>query len=338
MIELDGAHLTGGGQIVRTALALSACTNKPFRVINIRAGRPTPGLKPQHLEAVKTLQRLCNADVEGARIGSQTITFAPRGFTPEPLDIHIGTAGSVTLLLQALALPAMHHKKTTYTIHGGTDVRWAPPIDYLRDVIAPTLQHFGECRIELKRRGYYPKGGGVIEATLGIHKDVKPLTLIERGNLVGVTCHNNASQQLLDKRVLEDVERGLRLHLADLGAPLTIRNEYANTLDPGWGIVIYGTHLLGEPRALIGADILGEETDGPQDAARRVAEQFKQRLTADGAVDEHLADHLIPFLALHGGELTVTRVSNHIQANIAVAEAFTNARFTIEGDHITVSH
>lgn len=337
MIEIDGAELTGGGQIIRTALALSAHTNIPFKIINIRAGRPRPGLMAQHLSAVTMMRELCNADVTGMRLGSEELTFVPHGFTPKPLDVHIGTAGAVTLLVQALTLPAMHHKKTTYTMHGGTDVRWAPPIDYLRYVIAPMLAHFGECKIELKRRGYYPKGAGQMTATLGQRKSVGPLTLIERGKLESITVVCNASQQLLDRQVCEDMERTIRFLLSDLNVPLTFRNEYANTLDPQFGVTCYATHSLGEPRILIGADILGDAVSGPQEAAEKVCALLKERLASEGAMDEHLADHLIPFIGIHGGEITVTRISNHIRANIAVTEQFTKSRFTVYGNHIRVS-
>ncbi len=337
MIRLDGSMLTGGGQIIRTALALSAHTNKPFTIINIRAGRPRPGLMAQHLEAVKTMRTLCNADVEGMHLGSETLTFIPRGFTPQNLDIHIGTAGSVTLLTQALALPSMHHKKTTYTIHGGTDVKWSPTTDYLRHVVVPTLAHFGHISVELTRRGFYPKGGGAITLTVGMKKDVKPLTLIERGVFEGIDVYNNASRELMNDNTLESLDRDLRLYLEPFDVPLMIRNSYSHTQSPGYASIALVKHNFSGPRILIAADKVAEPETPTHIVAKELSETLKTRLESVGVVDEHLADHLIPFIALHGGELITTRITNHIKANIAVTEAFTKAKFSINGNHITVT-
>lgn len=337
MIELDGAQLTGGGQIVRTALALSAHTNKPFCVTNIRNGRPRPGLMAQHLEAVKALRILCNADVEGMRLGSEELVFIPRGFTPQPLDIHIGTAGSVTLLCQALALPAMHHKKTTYTIHGGTDVKWSPPIDYLKYVVAPQLARFGHCSVEVVQRGFYPKGGGSITLTCGSVRDPKPPVLTQRGVFEGIDIYNTASRHLLDEYTLESLDRDQRLFFDSLGKPLTIRNSYVHAQSPGYTSIAVAKHNLAGTRALISADVVADPDIPPDQVAKQLAETLMQRLESPGVVDEHLADHLIPFIALHGGEFITTRTSNHLKANIAVTEAFTKARFHIDNGHVTVT-
>lgn len=337
MIRLDGSMLTGGGQIIRTALALSAHTNKPFTITNIRAGRPRPGLMAQHLTAVKTLQELCNAEVQGAHLGSETIVFIPRGFTPKNMDVHIGTAGSVTLLTQALMLPSMHHKKVTYTLHGGVDVKWSPTYDYLRYVIVPALQRFGNVEVDLVRRGFYPKGQGSITLTCGMKKDVKPPTLLDRGVLEGLDIYNVASRDLIDEHTLESLDRDQRLFFEPVGTPITIRNSYAHTQSPGYVSIAIAKHNLSGQRIHLAADAVAEPDTPTHIIAKELAETLNKQLESKGVVDEHLADHLIPFMGLHGGELITTRISNHIKANIAVTEAFTNARFTIHDNHITVS-
>ena len=164
MIELDGSYGEGGGALVRTALALSTLTGKEFRVTNIRAGRKKPGLKAQHLNAIKALEEICGAETNKISLGSTELHFKPGKLKRGIYDINIGTAGSISLLLQALVLPCMFAPgKITLNVKGGTCGKWQAPVDYLQNVLLPHLQRFPQ-KIELKvlKRGYFPKGGGEI--------------------------------------------------------------------------------------------------------------------------------------------------------------------------------
>ncbi|HWQ19733.1 MAG TPA: RNA 3'-terminal phosphate cyclase, partial [Methanotrichaceae archaeon] len=164
MIEIDGSHGEGGGQIVRTAVALSAVTGTSVRISKIRQGRPKPGLAAQHARAVEALAQICSGDIYGAQPGSSEITFVPGQVQGGRYSIDIGTAGSITLLVQCL-LPALTTADgpVHLEIRGGTDVRWSPTIDYVRQVFLPALREFGASVEVLEvRRGYYPRGGGFV--------------------------------------------------------------------------------------------------------------------------------------------------------------------------------
>ena len=172
MIVIDGSKGEGGGQIVRTALAISSLTGEPFRVNNIRLGRKDPGLKAQHVHCVKALQQLCNAKADGAEIGSKELLFVPGKISAKNLTVDIGTAGSITLLLQAVLLPCMFAQKThTLTLIGGTDTQWSMPIDYFTNVLVPQYRRVCGLEVKVLKRGYYPKGGGKVE--LKIKPEIK---------------------------------------------------------------------------------------------------------------------------------------------------------------------
>ncbi len=164
MIDLDGSYGSGGGQIIRTALALSTITQKPFEVNDIRKGRPKSGLKAQHLHGIKGIQQLCDAKAEGAELGSEYLKFEPSRLKSKNLHIDIGTAGSMTLILQSLLMPSMFgNKKIVISLIGGSDCSWSPPFDYLKEVFLPQIRKFADIDIKLIKRGYYPKGNGKIE-------------------------------------------------------------------------------------------------------------------------------------------------------------------------------
>lgn len=163
MIHLDGRHGEGGGQILRTALAMSMITQKPFRIDHIRAGRPKPGLKAQHLWGIRGLQQLSESQTEGAVLGSSAITFFPQPLRPKDITVDVQTAGSLTLLLQTVLPPLIFsHAAVTLTLIGGTDVKWSPPINHCMQTFLPAIRQIADVRIELVKRGFFPKGGGKI--------------------------------------------------------------------------------------------------------------------------------------------------------------------------------
>ena len=179
MLQIDGSYGEGGGQIVRTAVALSVLTKTPVEITNIRARRPEPGLKAQHHTAISCMKDLCNAKTDGLQIGSSTVRFNPGEVKSGNYRFDIGTAGSMILVFQSCILCAVHAAKpVTITLTGGTDVKWAPSWDYFTNVFLSLLKKMGvSIDIQLKRRGYYPKGGGEASVTVHPCDDIKPLNL-----------------------------------------------------------------------------------------------------------------------------------------------------------------
>lgn len=183
MISIDGSYLEGGGQTLRTAVALSAITGKPCKIFNIRKGRKKPGLQAQHLKGIEAAAKLCNAELKNAKIGSDSIEFAPKKIKGGYFSIDIGTAGSISLVLQTLVLPAIHaEEEVILEITGGTDVPWSPDIEYFQEVFCRNIKKMGiEIESEILKYGFYPKGGGKVKVKIKPCKNLKSLNLTERG-------------------------------------------------------------------------------------------------------------------------------------------------------------
>ena len=180
MIHIDGSYMEGGGQIVRTALALSTLTGKPFKIDKIRHNRSRPGLKPQHLSCIDALKQLANAQVKGAQAGSDSVEFFPDRIYAATLSVDIGTAGSITLLLQSLLLPCMFaDAPVRIKIKGGTDTKWSIPIDYFTNVILPFSKELASIEIKNMRRGFYPKGQGFVDLSVSPRYHLNDFTTLE---------------------------------------------------------------------------------------------------------------------------------------------------------------
>jgi len=343
MIELDGSFGEGVGAILRQALALSVLTGKPFTIDKIRSNRSTPGLKNQHLYCVKALQELCDAHVEGAEIGSTKISFAPREIKTKNLKVDIGTAGSITLLMQSLLIPCIFSKKTiTIEITGGTDVAWSPPIDYFTNILLIQLKKYADITCEVKSRGYYPKGGGKvvvkIKGKYAFGDELPKIELIERQDLLAIRGISHASKELENARVAERQADTAVQHLKKLDIPISIRREYCNTLNAGSGICLWavfgGEQVDANNPVILGGDCLGERGKKSEKVGEEAVVALLKEISAEACADHYLADQLIPFLGLAGGRLKTSRVSDHVKSNIYVAEKFLNCEFKVAGNVI----
>ena len=342
MIEIDGSISEGGGQILRTACALSAVTKKPCRVFNIRRGRPKPGLMPQHLLGIQALVQLCDGKLEGDFLGSEEIKFYPgeidRGRTS--INVKIETAGSITLVLQTLILPALFlSKPIKISFDGGaTDTFFSPTIDYFQYVFLKILEKIttnenSSCclKINIIKRGYYPEGGARAEVTIN-PSQLKKLGLIERGSLKKITVISGASEFLKEKKVAERQIAGVREVLAKLKLPIEEKVEYYQTQCPGSQICL--TALF--ENTVIGTDNLGKLGKRAEDVGKEAALELLKEQKSEACLDKHLADQILPYIALTSGKsgVTVSEITNHCKTNIWVIEKFIEGKFESKGNLI----
>lgn len=356
MIMIDGSYLEGGGAIVRTALALSTITQKPFEVYGIRKGRKDSGLKNQHLYCVRSLQELCNADAEGAELGSLSLGYFPKKLAAKNLNINIETAGSITLLLQALLNPAMFvSKPITISITGGTDVSWSPSFDYFSNVLLPQLQRLAKIEARLLRRGYYPKGNGKAEVKIRsrfklndfsgfeefhqhLKQNVNPYDLLEQHHLIQIKGISHASNDLQNAKVSERQAHSAQMALAKkFNAPIKITSEYRDTISTGSGITLWAIFSenkedIDENNPIrIGACALGEQGKKSETVGQEAAQNLIKEIESKAPADRHLSDQMLVFMALIGNsKLRASEITSHCRTNIHTIQQFLGDVFKID--------
>lgn len=330
MIIIDGAMGEGGGQIVRSALSLSLLTGKPFTIARIRAARPKPGLRPQHLAAVSAAARISHAQVEGDRVGSQWLSFAPGVIAPGSYHFDIGTAGATTLVLQTVLLPlALAAAGSRLTISGGTHVPWSPSFHYLdlhwRHFLARIGIDFG---LTLQRAGFYPHGGGELLATLPGAAHPRPLQLVRRGALRrirGVSAVANLPLTIAERQRTQALRR-LRQLAPQVATEIAIDTLAA--ISPGTMLL-----LLAEFEASQACfTALGERGKPAERVADEAADALAAFLGSDGAVEPWLADQLLLPLALAPGcsTLRTSAVTQHLLTNAAIIRRFLPVTIAVE--------
>ena len=330
MIEIDASFGEGGGQVLRSALALSVITRTPMRLTNVRARRPQPGLKPQHLKAVEAAAQISAARVEGASIGSQTLVFEPSALESGHYAFDIGTAGSTSLLLQTLCLPlSFAAGPSRLSLAGGTHVPWSPCFHYLQWQWLPYLAQIGyhvDCHLE--RAGFYPRGGGIVHADIVPSRHLKPLNLAERGRLLairGVSAVGRLDRSIAERQRSQAVER-----LQKLNVPLEIEVAEMPAVAPGTFIVLAAEFEGGRCCAFA----LGERHKRAEKVADEAADELLADIAAGGAIDAWLADQLLLPLAFVFGRstLSVCSISLHLRTNAELLGYFLPARVEIEGE------
>lgn len=304
---------------------MAAVTGEPVKVFNIRAGRDKSGLMAQHFSAVQAAADLCGAKVEGLTLGSDNIIFSPGKIKAGNYSIDVGTAGSVTLVLQSLMLPAFFAPgKVSVQVRGGTDVKWSPSIDYLRHVFLPLIAKFG-CRasVDLSGRGYYPAGGGKVMAEI-MPSRLKGIELLKPGKTVSIKGMSHAHLGLKGAKVAERQVTGAEYAVRNapmdkgFGGGLAFAQEYVNAPSYGSGITLWAE----AENSIIGADALGEKGRRAEDVGIEAGTKLMEDLSSNAALDRYMADQIIPYLALAGGAVSVSGMSGHVRSNIDVVNAF----------------
>lgn len=327
MILIDGSVLEGGGQIIRTATALSAATGKEVEIYNIRKNREPSGLKTQHTYALNAIKEFCNAEVEGAEIGSERIKFSPGEITKKALKIKIPTAGSVTLALQNI-IPVAVLTKTPIKIEaeGGTHVNWSPPADYFKHIFCYFMEKMGNSmKFEIKKYGFYPKGGGKV--ILDIKKtDNEKFDFTETGKLERVDVHSIATTHLEKARV---AERQLTAFKKEFIKEVKGKEHYVESLSPGSCIHAHAHY----ENAVLGTEVLGEKGLPSEKAGEQCALNLKKELEKNAPVDKYMTDQLIPFM-IPGSKLKATEITLHTKTNIWVCEQFLKQKYVIKNNVI----
>lgn len=341
MWTVDGSQGEGGGQVVRIACGIAAALGEEVVVTNVRAGRDDPGLKPQHVAALKGLEALTGGELEGAAVGSREVRFQPARVASGTVEVAVGTAGSITMVLQAL-LPAClaADGPVRLDVSGGTDVKWSPPWDHLAEVLLPHLRAMGlevECR--LHRRGHYPKGGGRVSVAVHPGRPTAPdYAPPDPSAPAGGRARVEGRLHLTDlpDHIADRMEAAARKVLVESGVDRdAVRIEVDGTPGtPGCGLVLWTPE---HPR--LGADALGErgvpaEEVGKAAAGALTAELDAGRAAPEGAVsvDVRTADQLLPYLALADAPsaFTVRKATGHLRTLAGLLEDLGVARVTVE--------
>jgi len=338
IITIDGSMGEGGGQIFRTALAYAAVTRRPVKIFNIRAKRSNPGLRPQHLSALRALAKITKAEVRGDYVGSMEVMFKPRKIEGGEIAIDPGTAGSISLIIQAV-LPTLLYaeRKSIVTIKGGTDVPWSPPIDAIRYVLIPALRSIGvNAQLEVIRRGHYPRGGGIVKLVVEpITEPLKPIILKEQGKILRIKGISHCVK--LPKHVAERQAKSAEQILRNAGITDTIDislewypPEKDPHLGPGSGIVLWAETTT---NALLEYDSLGARGKRAEKVGEEAANGLVEQIKRGGAVDVHHTDQLILFMALAKGnsEIYSSEISLHTLTAIEVAKIIIGANFNVQG-------
>ncbi|HID26065.1 MAG TPA: RNA 3'-terminal phosphate cyclase [Thermoplasmata archaeon] len=333
MMEIDGSYGEGGGQILRTAIALSLITNQPVTVTRIRACRPNPGLRAQHVTAIRTLQSISNAEVDGVSVGSPQVSFHPGVIKGGSYIFDVGTAGSITLVFQTLLLASLAASQPLQLhVRGGTDVKWSPSWDYFANVFLPLVSHIGvKAEVNLNRRGFYPAGGG--EAFITIHPVKKFLPFQVEGFQTYRTVEGNIAISKLPSHVSGRIKHAVVKFFLSHSTDVKISVE-RDDKSLSEGVVVTLWSHSGE--TVVGSTMLGEKGFPAESLGKQCAAALSQEMKAQVSLDVHATDQLLPYMAFvaaqHGkpSAFLTREISSHARTTMWLMEKFLPVKFKVE--------
>ena len=330
-IEVDGSQGEGGGQILRSAVSFAAILNVPVRVSKIRAGREVPGLKNQHVAALNVLSEVFGGALTGASPGSSTVTFVPGSARLSTLSLDMGTAASISLVLQAV-IPAVSltGSRLSLDLRGGTDVPWSPTIDYLQRVVRPAFESIGiRFDMVVNRRGYYPRGGGSVTTSVEPGRGVMAVQQGSPRQASDVALVSRCAS--LPRHVAERQLSAASSMLASSG--ITVRSEelFEELSDsPGSSVLAYHA----DSSSAIGGDSIGARGRPAEDVGKGAAANFVAAARAEAWIDSNLGDMIIPLLSLadEASKIRIPSVTEHLKSGMVLASKFTDCRWAVESD------
>jgi RNA 3'-terminal phosphate cyclase (ATP) len=331
MIEIDGSIGEGGGQVIRSALSLSALLSKPFHIINIRGNRPKPGLRAQHLAAVRAMKEISGAMVEGDKIDSRELRFQPGPVRSGEYAFDIGTAGATPLVLQTLLPPLIFADRVSrLALIGGTHVPISPPFHFLSEVFLPFLNEMGiHVRASLRSYGFYPKGGGRIEVEIRPTDGQNLAAPISQNEKAPRTVHGISAVANLPRSIAERQKDAVlqELKRENIGADIEIKSVRS----PGTGTFVF--LLAAGLHCRAGFSSIGVRGKPAETVGSEAALSLIRYYTREGCLDPHLVDQIVLYLALLKGEssFTTTEVTNHLLTNLHIIELFLDNEYRVEG-------
>jgi len=318
MINIDGSIGEGGGQILRTALSLSMITGTPFHIDRIRDNRIKPGLRSQHLTALNAARKISKAETHGVVLNSTSVTFIPNKIYSGSYFFNIGTAGSVSLVLQTILVPlSLANSASSVTISGGTHVPWSPIFEYLKTTWSPFMNEIGyDFLLSLESSGFYPQGGGRITVVIQPIINSKPLDYINRGKLVsisGISSVANLDDNIASRQKIRALKM---LYDSELGIDNSkIKIKLTRIISQSKGSVLFLDALYENGRG--GFSSLGEKGKRAEKVSEEAVNSMLKFHNKGGAVDKFMADQLLLPLSLIDGKslFSTDQLSNHFYTN-----------------------
>jgi RNA 3'-phosphate cyclase len=338
MMKIDGSMLEGGGAIIRNSIALSAIRKQPITITNIRANRPKAGLRNQHMFVIKTIGDMCDARIENVHVGSKEIQFFPGEIKGGEYKVDVQTAGSLTLLLQAIIPVAIHAPNTVKLLmKGGTDVAWSPPLDYMRYVYIPMMEKIGlNITLCVGRRGHYPKGGGTLSCDIEPLYHMRPIEYkFDDPFKVDCICGHAHAVKLpstIVDRMINSATKELKKHNYKISV---IESEcpepkYDTHIAPGTGIILWSCNNYG---TILAGDCLGKKGLPAEKVGEIAAKNLIEQLKTEKPIDYHLADQMIIWMGLSAfpSVIETTKITSHTLTNIELLKIIAKSKFDVKG-------